>query len=206
MSRNLFENQRLFGTGAACSGADCDTSQPEKYGLEYLDCYFDVDAQSITVAGGAAGTLLFDPNNTPFMDPVAASITVVDATDPQLDQRVWMTAVNVKGCNQLAVNDIAPTAATTRVIPSDKYDPRNRAGCACPVCWDLYSNAANTRQLSVTVFNPNPAGTTARVIVNVYGKSCGGVPPDCSAPTPYGRKRRPLIGGSGFSGGPRGAI
>ena len=209
MSRNLNDNKelrekglRLFGTGAeACSGPDCE--QPESFGLDYLDCYFDVDAQSITVAGGANGVLLFDPNSAPWMVPVAFSMTVVDATDPQLDQRVWITAVNIHGCNQWAINNTAPTAAETRIVPSDKYDPRNRAGCACPVCWDVYSNAALTRQLSITVFNPNPAGTTARVIGNVYGKQCGAVPPDCAGgPQQGGRKKRPpvLVGGSGYTG------
>ena len=198
-------SKNIFGTGAAaCVGAECSLDVPESYDLAYLDCYFDVDGQSTTVAGQAAFTITMNPNATPWIQPVAMAITVVDSTDPQLDQMVWFTAVQVHGCFQWLINETTPTAATTRIVPSSKYDPRNRNGCACPVCFDVYSNEANTRQLSLSGFNPNPAGTTARVIVNMHGKSCGSVPPDCvGGPRKPGFKRvpTPVLTGSG-----RGAI
>ncbi len=192
------EAPRLIGTGAPCVGAECNLDVPESYALEYLDCYFDIDGQSTTVAGQAPFSLTFDPNAVPWVKPVAVSATVVDSTDPQLDQRVWFTGVGVHGCFQENINEPTPTAATTRMWPSDKWDPRNRAGCACPVCWDLYSNAANTRLLQIYGFNPNPVGTTARVIVNVYGQACGQIPPDCMGGTKKPGKKRvpPMVGGS----------
>lgn len=194
------EKKHPIGTGAAvCSGAECNLDIPESYSLEYLDCYFDIDGQSTTVVGQAAFGLTFDPNAVPWIVPVAVSATVIDSTDPQLDQRAFFTAVGVHGCFQENINETTPTAATTRVWPSDKWDPRNRAGCACPVCWDVYSNAANTRLLTISGFNPNPAGTTARVIVNVYGKACGSLPPDCAvgqATKPRKKRVPPMVGGS----------
>jgi hypothetical protein len=194
------EAPRLFGTGAApCVGAECNLDVPESYDLEYLDCYFDIDGQSVLAAGQTAFTVTFDPNATPWVIPVAVSSTVIDSVDPQLDQMAFLTGVGVHGCFQENINETTPTAATTRMWPSSKWDPRNRAGCACPICWDIYSNAANTRLLQIFGFNPNPAGTTERIILNVYGAACGGPPADCTGGAKKPRKKRvpPLVGGSG---------
>jgi hypothetical protein len=190
---------RLFGTGAAsCPSGDCDTDVPELFGLDYLNCYFDLDGQSITLAGQTGADVIFNPDQ-PFITPVAVSATVVDSTDPQLDQRAWFTAVAIKGCQQENIHQPSPTAATTQFWPSDVWDPRNRAGCACMICWDLYSNTANTRTLRISVFNPNPVGTTERIVVNVHGRPCGGVPADCAVrKPPY--KRVPLAYGGKMVG------
>jgi hypothetical protein len=188
-----------IGTGADCVGGECDLDVPESYDINHLDCYFDIDGQSVTAAGQTAFTLTFDPNATPWIRPVAVSATVVDSTDPQLDQRVWFTAVGVHGCFQENINEVTPTAATTRMWPNDKWDPRNRNGCACPVCWDPYSNSANTRQLQIIGFNPNPPGTTSRILVNPYGRACGEIPANCRPGRLNGvrnPKRVPTAGGS----------
>lgn len=192
------EAPRLIGTGAACVGAECDLMVPESFSLEYLGCYFDIDAQQVTVAGGASATITMNPTTFSFFSPVAIALSVKDNVDPQLNQNIDVTAVNIRGCALEGFNDGAPTAATTQAIDSELWNPLARSGCACPVCWDCYSNAANSRQLTITVFNRNPAGTTARAKVAIYGRGILMLPADCANPRkPPFRRVPPLTGGSG---------
>lgn len=202
------DSPRLIGTGAPCVGAECDLNIPETYSLEYLGCYFDLDAMQVTVVGQAAATITMNPQTFSFFSPVAIAVSVVDNGDPQLKQVVDITSVAIRGCFLEAFADTAPTTATTQAIISSMWDPEARSGCACPVCWDCYSNASNSRQLNMTVFNRNPVGTTARVYAAIYGRGILMLPADCGNPRKPSPRRVPPIGGSGSftnGGGGRGS-
>lgn len=149
----------------------CDYLQPERWDLDYLDLYFDLDAQSVlTTAGNAPFAVTMAPVD-PWFVPVAIAVTVNDATDMDLDRRAFFTALTVDGCRQLDINTTVPTMATTQLIPSDKWDPRARNGCACPIVMAPYTNTGIGSALAVLAgINRNPVGINIMVSVNFYGK------------------------------------
>lgn len=154
-----------------CSAAGCDYMQPERWDMDYLDLYFDMDSQSVlTTAGNAPFTVTMNGTAQWFV-PVAISITVNDATDMDLDRRVFLSALTVDGCRQWNINVTAPTMATTTLIPSDKFDPRARGGCACPLVMAPYTNVATGTANGVLAgINRNPVGINTMITVTLYGK------------------------------------
>lgn len=166
------EQRRIVSARAGVGGdCGCDFAQPGSYDINHLDQFFDIDAQAnFSIAGQAAATITMNPVDQWFV-PVAVSMTVTDATDRGLARAAYVTAVQIDGCRQEGVNTPAPTAATTQVIPSQKWDPLARNGCACPVNWAPYTNqGTGAKLLQIAVFNPNPVGITIAVVINVYGR------------------------------------
>lgn len=167
---------RRVSIGDSCKSG-CDFLQPERWEVEYLDLYYDIDAQSVlTTAGNAAFAVTMAPVN-PWFVPVAIAVTVNDATDMDLDRRAFFTALTVDGCRQLDINNATPTMATTQLIPSDKWDPRARNGCACPIVMAPYTNTGIGSALAVlSGINRNPVGISIMVTVNFYGKMYSSCP------------------------------
>lgn len=177
MSDHDHRDCRPFGTGACA--VELDTA-PESYDLRYLDCYFDIDGQSnFSVAGQTAFSLTFNPTDQWFC-PVAVSADVFDATDPNLERELFITGVGIDGCRQEGINTPTPTTATTQGWWTSKWKPRNRDGCACPVCWAPYSNTGTgSRILTVSGFSRYPAGITSQITINTYGRGMSMMPDVC---------------------------
>lgn len=190
------EDCRPFGTGDC--GVDFSTA-PESYDMRYLDCYFDIDGQSnFAVAGQTPFSLTFNPTEQWFC-PVAVSADVFDAADPNLERELFITSVGIDGCRQEGINTPTPTAATTQGWWTSKWKPRNRDGCACPVCWAPYTNTGTgARVLTVSGFSRYPAGISAQITINVYGRGMSCIPDGCGGKDPHRKPGpKPLPGGNG---------
>lgn len=184
MSRNLFEldpetiraqarASRARHHAASMIGAGgCNLPKvamdPDCYDVEHLRCYYEIVANSaLAVAATTAFTIQLQPDNCPFFDPRAVSAVATDSVDFGLVRLVRFTDVNIQGCPQEAIRNAAPLVGTTSFWTSRKWDPATRNGCACPVSWGVFSNAANSFPLNVVGFNQNPLATT--ITIEVYG-------------------------------------
>lgn len=177
-ARRARTRKARFGAGA-CSVPKTAT-HPECFDVEHVRCYYEIAASAVLAnVGQTAFTIQVQPDNCPFFDPRAVSMSVVDAVDPGLPRVLRLTDVNIQGCPQEAIRTATPTAATTQFWMSFKWDPRERNGCACPVPWGVFSNLANSYPLNVNGFNPHPAGITVTASAEVYGDCLNGAAGGC---------------------------
>lgn len=166
------QHEDVAGIGAACgivgTGAmarpTCDNTS-----LDYLDRYFATTAASArNVAGGANGTVTFDPLDQVFC-PVAVAVVAFDANDPSLPRTGFILNVDIRGCKMLDFQNATETAAgATAWIPTQAWDPFARSGCACPVNWGCFTNVG-TRSAILTITVANPHTTATSYIFTVYG-------------------------------------
>jgi len=167
---------KMFGMGACACQEDWEL--PADYNLDKLRCEYDRLPASILVAGQAFATLIIQPTvGSRDFCPVAWLSTVKDSVDPQLGRSVVITDVTIGPCTLLPFSNRAPVAADFTVagvsfLDTDELDPAARDNCACPTPkWPCFTNAANNCALSITFFNLNPVGITARARVEVLGKA-----------------------------------
>ena len=160
-----------FGLG----GCACQETWelPADYDLDKLRCTYDRLPQAILVPGGGFARLVIQPTiGSNYFCPIAWLATVKDAVDPQLSRSLRITDVTIGPCTLLPFSNTAPTAATLQFIDTDELDPAARDNCACPTpSWPCFSTAALNCQLTVTLFNANPAGVDAIANVEVLGRS-----------------------------------
>jgi hypothetical protein len=157
-----------FGAGA-CSTPKT-SYDPRCFDVEHLACHYQIAANAVLAnVGQTIFTVQIEPTNCPVFDPRAVSASMVDAVDPGLPRNMRWTDVSIQDCPQEAIRGKAPTAATTAFWQNFKWDPRERSGCACPVPWGKFTNNANSFPLTLTGFNPHPAGITVTGSVEVYG-------------------------------------
>lgn len=183
--------RRGVGVGGACGPAGCGVDYPASYDLNFLGCYYSIVPQAaLAVAGQTAFTLTFNPVDM-FFCAYAVSAVIRDTTDPSLPRVANFGSVSIDGCRMEGVNTAPLTAASTVMWSSEKWDPTARDGCACPVRWGCFSNAALGRPLVIQGFNPHPAGISINVIVEVYGKGLSCLPEWCQQDDP-GTWRTPV--------------
>ena len=122
-----------------------------------------------TVAGGSAFTLTVEPEQTKYFEPWGVRMTVFDASNPDLNHRVLITAVQINDLPQEVFNDPAPDATTRDGILSDAWSDPD--GDAVYVPWGTFSDVANKRVLKVYGFAFGySAGTTLAVHLTIYGQ------------------------------------
>jgi hypothetical protein len=195
-ARAKTEQHDQCGIGA-CGPAGCSLQPDEIYDLDYLGCYYTMLPQAaLNVAAGTAFTLTFNSVD-PFFDPRAISVVVRDFGDKGLERSANFGSVTIDGCRYEGTNVAPLTATSTQFWTSEKWNPRARNGCACPVCWGLFTNSANGYPLVIQGFNPN--AFPIDVIAEVYGESLRCAPDWCDEKDSqtFRRKRIPRGPGGG---------
>lgn len=188
------EKHEHVGIGA-CGPGGCELGDMDVLDLNYLACYYTVLPQAaLNVAAGTAFTLTFNSVD-PFFDPRAISMVVRDVGDKGLPRVCNVGSVTIDGCRYEGTNVNPLTATSTQFWTSEKWDPSNRNGCACPVCWGLFTNSANGYPLVINGFNPN--AFPIDVIAEVYGESLRCAPSWCDEKDSQTFRRKRIARGGG---------
>lgn len=188
-ARRHVDPARRFGVGGSCNGRTgsgrrgtgaCGSgiSMPDIPGCEPDPgryCDMQKIGKIVEVNGQAAFIAVIEPEQTPFFDPRAVRATVTDASNPDLNHRVFITGVSINKYPQELFHDAAPTAATLDGIWSDDWtDPD---GYAVKVPWGFMSNEANNLVLEIYGFvRGYSAGTSLEVQFTVYGNGLRKLP------------------------------
>lgn len=163
-------------------------------------------SNSVSVAGGSAFTLNLQPTLSVYFEPIAVRMVVTDASNSNLNYRAFITSISINQMPQEAINDSAPTVATTAGYWSDDYtDPDNYA---IPVGWGVFGKTTLNEQLQMVGFTRGyAAGVTLWITLTCYGNPMGSLPQGCQCGQPLPECPSGSGGGSGsgtpYSGGVR---
>lgn len=189
---------RLRAERGYAIGADCRT-RADSGPKTYQHCYRTGQAlcdmtmlgsATHAIGAGAAGIVTVVPTNTQYFEPVAAQMIGTDNNDPNANIRFRITSVEIAGSPQEAIDDRAPTAATTQYVYSDVFEPEDYG--PKPVQWGVFSIAALTKPLIIHVFNPLAFAIDVDVVC--WGNPLDHLPPGCQVGDPIptnGRLPRP---------------
>lgn len=174
-------------------GADCRT-RADSGPTTYQHCYRNgqqlcdltrLGSAAHNIGAGAAGLITVVPTNTQYFEPVAAFVIGTENANPNTNVRFRLTSVEIAGSPQEAIDDRAPTAATTQYLLSDTYTPTDYG--PWPVQWGVFSVAALTKPLVIHVFNQQAVPIDVNVVV--FGNPLDHLPPGCKVGEPV---KRPL--------------
>lgn len=167
-----YRARRHSGVGGKCAPTSRLGRQqqvdPRCYNIEYLACCkVKIARAALNVGANTAFNITMEPQTSPFFKPCATTLEVTNTADVTDRTAVRIANIDIQGCPQLGIRTATPVVGTTEVFLSTEWDPLNRAGCACPVGWGTFSNAANTAPLTLTGFNNN--NFAVDVYLAVYG-------------------------------------
>jgi hypothetical protein len=123
------------------------------------------------ILAAATGTLTVLPQVSPYFEPKAVYLFGIDPAAPGTNLRFTVGAINVGGTPQMATNNQTPDGgAGGGALQEFLSDPFNRGDQPLLVGWDSFSTTGLARELTMNLFNINPAAAV-RIFACVWGNA-----------------------------------
>lgn len=131
------------------------------------------------IAGGEDFTVIVEPTNSEFFLPRRCQIEVVDAADPDVVSRLFITAVTINDVPQecgFNVQNPDPATNTAEIWSTFFTNVSGEGWPGVPVRWGPFSTAARTKVLRIIGYSPFPAPEERRINIQIMGYCADDLP------------------------------